>query len=166
MQSPVPALGWGHINVNVENLDRSIAFYAKLGFKLFMPTIPYLDLSSSETAEMPADCAQALGLPASVRGRACILELDGGFPKLDLTELQITGRRAPLSNADVGVVRMCLISQDLAADCARLVEQGVRFVSGPTACHARLADVAVCQDPDGTLIELLQIHMERWQALG
>jgi len=28
--------------------------------------------------------------------------------------------------------------------------------------HEDLADIAVCRDPDGTLIELIQAHFERW----
>jgi len=28
-----------------------------------------------------------------------------------------------------------------------------------------LADVAVCVDPDGTMIELIQVHLHKWSAL-
>ena len=31
---------WGHININVQNLDQSIAFYRKLGFEVFIPGVP------------------------------------------------------------------------------------------------------------------------------
>jgi predicted lactoylglutathione lyase len=30
-----PKLSWGHININVSDLDTSIFFYEKLGFSLF-----------------------------------------------------------------------------------------------------------------------------------
>lgn len=37
-----PRLVWGHINVNVSNLERSIAFYELLGFELYREGISYL----------------------------------------------------------------------------------------------------------------------------
>ena len=39
-------LAWGHININVSNLERSIAFYQHLGFQVFIPAIPYLGLTT------------------------------------------------------------------------------------------------------------------------
>ena len=39
---------------------------------------------------------------------------------------------------------------------------GVEFVSDIQPGHQQLGDVAVCRDPDGTLIELLQVYLERW----
>ncbi|MEM9397808.1 MAG: VOC family protein, partial [Pseudomonadota bacterium] len=60
------------------------------------------------------------------------------------------------------VVRICLISENLAEAYDELKREGVEFLSPPAACHDRLADVAVCKDPDGTLIELLQVYLDRW----
>jgi catechol 2,3-dioxygenase-like lactoylglutathione lyase family enzyme len=157
--------GWGHININVSDLDASISFYQKLGFDVFIPGIPYLDLSRSEQNEMPQATAEALGIPAGVQGRACIMQLDNGFPKIDLTELDSVDPREPLQNADRGLVRICLVSQDLAADYAHLKSEGVEFLSPPRECHERLADVATCADPDGSLIELLQVYLDRWPPI-
>lgn len=158
--------GWGHININVRDLDESIAFYEKLGFTVFLPGIPYLGLSrESGLADLPDPCATELGVSADTRGRACIMQLDDGFPKIDLTELSGSGKAEPLGNADVGLVRICLVSQDLEADYQRLSVDGVRFLSVPQKAEGGLADIAVCVDPDGTLIELLQVYLEKWQAL-
>lgn len=157
--------GWGHININVRDLDVSIQFYRKLGFELFIPGIPYLDLNAERSGAMPDDTVEALGLPHGTQGRACILQLDNGFPKIDLTELSDLEQREPLRNQDLGLVRLCLASQDLAADYEDLKSQGVEFMSPPATCHRRLADIAICKDPDGTLIELLQVHLERWPPI-
>lgn len=155
---------WGHININVRDLDASIAFYQKLGFDAFLPTIPYLNLSSEQQNTVDAGSALALGISGSPKGRACIMQLDEGFPKLDLTEFSGLEQREPLENKDLGVVRICLISEDLASDYQSLVDDGVEFLSPPQHCHERLADVATCVDPDGTRIELLQVYLERWGA--
>ena len=158
-------LRWGHININVASLDVAVEFYQKLGFEVFIPGIPYLKLRTDREAVIPAQTARALGLPEDPKGRACIMQLHNGLPKLDLTELAGAVQHAPLNNSDRGLVRFCLASQDLQADYAHLVSLGVEFLSPPVTCASRMAEVAVCQDPDGTLIELLQVHLERWPRI-
>ena len=163
MSERAPGLSWGHINLNVRDLDASIAFYEKLGFQVFLPSIPYLGWSSGVSAEpAPEPCTRALGLPDGTRARACILQLGDGFPKLDVTELRRDDPRPPLENGDRGLVRICLASRDLSADHARLSGQGVRFLAPPATAKDGLAEIAVCVDPDGALIELIQLHLERW----
>lgn len=158
--------GWGHININVRDLDRSVEFYRRLGFEIFIPGIPYLALTNQADAGLlPGDAADALGIARGARGRACIMQLDDGFPKLDLTEFVDLKADGPLTNADLGVVRICLVTEDLEGEVARLKGEGVTFVSEPKSGHGGLADMAVCQDPDGTLIELLQVYLDRWQAI-
>jgi catechol 2,3-dioxygenase-like lactoylglutathione lyase family enzyme len=166
MGSEKPSLSWGHININVGNLERSIAFYQQLGFEVFIPAIPYLALDAAEDEKpLPENAATALGIKHGTTGRACIMQLGDSFPKLDLTEFSGLDQSAPLTNSDRGLVRICLASEDLKRDVTRLKAAGVEFLSEPQAGHADLADIAVCKDPDGTLIELLQVYLERWQAL-
>ena len=156
-------LGWGHININVADLDRSVAFYRKLGFEVLLPGIPYLNLDDgAQPRPLPDGAASALGVPEGTRGRACIMQLDDGFPKIDLTEWDGRAQAEPPGNGDLGLVRLCLASRDLRGDVADLTAQGVEFLSPPTAGHGGLADIAVCKDPDGTLIELIQLYLERW----
>ena len=164
MKETKPRFNWGHININVRNLERSIEFYNKLGFEIFIPSIPYLALHQGEqAATLPAPAATALGVAEGTKGRACIMQLDQGFPKLDLTEFMDLAQANPLGNSDVGLVRICLATEDLQRDVASLKAQGVEFVSSPQTGHKGLADIAVCKDPDGTLIELLQVYLDRWQ---
>lgn len=164
MSSPLARpLSWGHININVSDLDRSIEFYQLLGFEVLLEGIPYLSLSAEADFDaLPAEAAAALGLPAGTSARGCILQLGNGFPKLDLMELHAPSARRPTGNGDRGLVRLCLASRDLAADCERLATVGVEFLTPPRTCADRMADIAVCRDPDGTLIELIELHLERW----
>jgi catechol 2,3-dioxygenase-like lactoylglutathione lyase family enzyme len=159
-------LRWGHININVADLDVSIGFYEKLGFEVLMPSIPYLDLQAQQPNTLPESAARALDVPTGTPSRACIMQLGKGLPKLDLTEFSGLEQRAPLQNMDLGLVRLCLASEDLQADFQRLQAEGVAFISPPAQCHQRLADVAVCKDPDGTLIELLQVYLDRWPRMS
>jgi catechol 2,3-dioxygenase-like lactoylglutathione lyase family enzyme len=157
-------LSWGHINVNVTRLEDSIAFYELLGFSVLMPGIPYLNLNQAEPEILNPEAAVALDVPLETTGRACIMQLDRGFPKLDLVEWRDTGAKtaAPLLNQDKGIVRMCLASQNLEQDYKELVEAGVPFFSAPKRTEEGRADIAICQDPDGTLIEIIQIYPEKW----
>ncbi len=160
---------WGHININVANLDLSTSFYEKLGFELFRPDIPYLGLEAKEARAMPENTEQALAVPQGTKGRACIMQLGKGLPKLDLTEFSSSDPRLPLRNQDRGIVRLCLATEDLNAEYHQLAANGVEFLTPPSECIERMAEVAVCRDPDGTLIELLQVHLDRWprtQRLG
>jgi catechol 2,3-dioxygenase-like lactoylglutathione lyase family enzyme len=166
METEKPQFNWGHININVRNLDRSIAFYRKLGFEIFIPAIPYLALHTGSQPELlPVDAAIALGVAQGTRGRACIMQLGNGFPKLDLTEFKDVEQAEPLNNSDLGIVRICLSTDDLQRDVASLQAQGVEFISPPKTAHGELAEIAICKDPDGTLIELLQVYLDRWQKL-
>jgi len=157
---------WGHININVRDLDRSVEFYRKLGFEIFIPGVPYVALSNAAAAQpLPNNAAEALGLEENVRGRACIMQLDEGFPKIDLTEFAGLNQNEPLRNSDLGLVRICLVTENLLSEVERLRAEGVEFISEPKAGHMGLADMAVCRDPDGSLIELLQVYLERWEPL-
>jgi len=155
-------LRWGHLNINVSDLDASISFYTKLGFSLFLPGIPYLGLSMKTSSLISADVLMLMGWPSGTSGRACIMQLGNTFPKIDLTELSLPEQAKPLSNDDSGLVRFCLGTENLYADCQKLSDQGVEFVSHPMTTEDGLADLAICVDPDGTLIELIQPHLEKW----
>lgn len=157
-----PKLSWGHININVSDLDTSIAFYEKLGFSLLIPGVPYLGIEKDAALKIPTRQREALQVAEGATARACIMQLDDGFPKIDLTEYAKNAPQCPGANDDLGLVRLCLATQDLAKDHALLTAAGVEFLSEPTAGVGGLADIAICRDPDGTLIELIEIHLEKW----
>jgi hypothetical protein len=77
---------WGHININVRDLDASVGFCRMPGFEPMLPGVPYVNLNSETPSSIAAEAAVALGVREEPRGRACIVQLDYGFPKLDLTE--------------------------------------------------------------------------------
>ena len=153
-------LRWGHININVSNLDSSIEFYEKLGFEIYKPSIPYTGLTvEPKSNSIDEGSRTALGLPEQTSGRACIMQLDNGYPKLDLTQLDDMTQSIPLSNADLGLVRICLASANLEADYNSLKKIGIEFISPPQTAKDGRAEIAICRDPDGTLIELIQLHL-------
>lgn len=166
MSAGTKGFGWGHVNLNVADLERSIGFYELLGFSVFMPGIPYLGLSEQESTTLEDAWAEVLGVAPGTRGRACIMQLGEGFPKLDLTEFDTADPAPPLGNGDRGLVRLCLACEDLDAQYERLVAAGVPFLTPPRVGAGEIADLAVCSDPDGTRIELIRLNLDRIAALG
>ena len=155
-------LRWGHININVSDLDSSIEFYEKLGFEIYKPSIPYTGLTAEpKSNSIDEGSRTALGLPEQTSGRACIMQLDNGYPKLDLTQFDDMTQSIPLSNADLGLVRICLASANLETDYNNLKKIGVDFISPPQTAKDGRAEIAICRDPDGTLIELIQVHLRK-----
>ena len=153
-------LRWGHININVSDLDSSIEFYEKLGFEIYKPSIPYTGLTvEPKSNSIDEGSRTALGLPEQTSGRACIMQLDNGYPKLDLTQFDDMPQSIPLSNADLGLVRICLASANLEADYNSLKKIGIEFISPPQTAKDGRAEIAICRDPDGTLIELIQLNL-------
>ena len=155
-------LRWGHININVSNLDSSIEFYEQLGFEVYKPSIPYIGLTvEPKSNSMDEGSRTALGLPEQTSGRACIMQLDKYYPKLDLTQFDDMTQSIPSSNADLGLVRICLASVNLEADYNNLKKIGVAFISPPQTAKDGRAEIAICSDPDGTLVELIQVYLEK-----
>ncbi|MFZ8957766.1 MAG: VOC family protein, partial [Pseudohongiellaceae bacterium] len=74
---PSTRLRWGHININVSDLDASIKFYEKLGFGVYISSIPYIGLTAeTKSNSIDEGSRTALGLPHETLGRACIMQLD------------------------------------------------------------------------------------------
>ena len=164
-KSEVVDLSWGHININVSNLDASIEFYEKLGFEVFMPLYPIWGwLRTPLQGLLTVVVAQHWGYQTTYPAELALCNSGNGFPKLDLTQYDDLAQSKPLDNADLGLVRMCLGSSNLASDYENLVRLKVDFISPPQTTRGGMAEIAICMDPDGTLIELIQLHLDKWSA--
>lgn len=141
-----------HINVNVTNFERSLAFYKMLGFKVIM------DMGSGPNKGND----KGLNIPES-RARAALLALsdDPRATRLDLIEWekpQTDGKPYPhLYHA--GVARIALFTKNVEEEYTRLKANGVEMVSEPVTI--RFANKAGARffcfkDPDGTFLELIE----------
>ncbi len=136
-----------HVNVNCTDLERSLAFYRRLGFE--------------EVWDIPDCRVPGLG-SIPLRGRAKLLRY-GSDPRgalLDLiqwTEPPTAGRPYP-HLAHAGIARLCLRVKGIDAMIDMLRADGVRFVDEP-ALPGLVGNTQkfVCVfDPDGTVIELME----------
>jgi catechol 2,3-dioxygenase-like lactoylglutathione lyase family enzyme len=136
-------------NVNCSDFETSRRFYEMIGFK-----------TQSEVDEVGTqELARAAGLP-SYHVRASTMSLRGGH-SLDLTKWEDPYDADPAYGAvnHIGIARVAIWTLDLDSDMALLADQGVVFYSEPvrpTGPYGFLR-FACFEDPDGTVIELVQL---------
>lgn len=145
-----------HIGLHVADIERSIAFYRDLlGFKLVVRR-------ESTEAYARAVC----GYPDVTLQQAILtFPFDNGLPGasmfLELFEYQNVARAAVDTDpANPGTAHFCLCVDDLAAVHADLSAKGVRFVSPvqrQTGGVNKGGSVVYARDPDGIIIELIQL---------
>ena len=145
-----------HINVNVKDFDRSLAFYKMVGFKVV--------LNIGEGANPAND--KGLGIPNSV-ARAALLALgdDPRATRLDLIEWkQPQTEGEPYSHLyHTGAARIALFTKGLDEEYERLKAEGVEFVSEPVVMrfpNGAGSKFFCFKDPDGTFLELIEPFQE------
>jgi catechol 2,3-dioxygenase-like lactoylglutathione lyase family enzyme len=143
-----------HVNINCTNFARSLEFYQKLGFKVIR------DLGEASLRKVNP----GLRLPVDARLHAVLMILgdDPRSTRIDLIEWKGPKTVGP-ANSDLlhaGVARIALRTKTLLEDYADLKAKGIEFWSEPILIEVkegRLEGFVCCQDPDGTVIELIQV---------
>jgi glyoxylase I family protein len=149
-----------HININCTNFDRSLEFYKWLGFR------EVVDMSGGERS---ADAGEnvigtkVLRVPDARGGRSLILGIgaDPHCSHIDLVQwdtLRSGGRPYERLN-HCGIARACFYSKNIWKDYEELKSAGVRLYSEPeimTYPDGAGAAVVCFEDPDGTVLELVQ----------
>ena len=145
-----------HININVKDFDRSLAFYKMVGFKVV--------LNIGEGANPAND--KGLGIPNSV-ARAALLALgdDPRATRIDLIEWkqpQTEGEPYP-HLYHTGAARIALFTKGIDEEYERLKAEGVEFVSEPVVLrfpNGAGSKFFCFKDPDGTFLELIEPFQE------
>jgi catechol 2,3-dioxygenase-like lactoylglutathione lyase family enzyme len=139
MRSP----GVHHTGITVSDLDRSVAFYERLGFEV-----------AERIEEEGEEVGRGVGVPGA---KLRVAMLEGPNSRLELIEyLQPSNGPAPHPNNGIGAAHVCLEVEDVDAAVAELREQGVEFVADPISHEAGIRWV-YAKDPDGITAELLQV---------
>jgi catechol 2,3-dioxygenase-like lactoylglutathione lyase family enzyme len=141
-----------HVNINVTDFDRSLAFYKLLGFKVV------LDLGEGPNH------GNDVGLNiANSRARAALLSLgdDPRATRIDLIEWKqprTAGESYP-HLYHTGIGRIALFAKNLDEEYQRLKAAGVDLVSKPVVIrfgNKAGAKFFCFKDPDGTFLELIE----------
>ncbi len=142
-----------HVGINVTDMDRSIEFYEKVGFKIV----------SSGIVENPAT-GRAFQIPGGRRLRFAHMRLNNveAESMLDLIqwlEPPTTGRAEP-SMLESGLHRFSILTDDIDGRYETLSAQGVEFTQPPTTVMApdgtRGWRLLFAKDPDGTVFHFVQ----------
>ena len=154
-----------HINVNCTDLERSLAFYKALGFKMIN------DFSMDEPAdgrdqtlgERVPNLSEILGIDPSATMRAVFLRL-GDDPRATIPDLiewtdPKTGGR-PAGMTQVGMARLCFRVKDCAGAHEAALAAGAKCFTEPMMIHmgGTSQKVFCCYDPDGTILEFQEFQ--------
>jgi catechol 2,3-dioxygenase-like lactoylglutathione lyase family enzyme len=138
-----------HANINCSDLEQSISFYEMLGF------LP----STLTDVDVPAEEAAGLGMPPYQLRATPKMHLDGYV--IDLIQwIEPYDPSAPYALMNhLGLSRISLQTTNLDADMTTLQAGGVEFFSEPVTIDRPVpGSRLVCfKDPDGTLIELVEL---------
>lgn len=156
LDQPGRILSVYHINIVVRDLDRSEAFYERLGFR----TVARFD-------EQCPNLDRGLGFgerTRPTRSRAAFMKLGTakGVPEtvLDLSEwVDPVADGEPLGMTNIGLARIALRVDDLDAVMARLESEGVEFFAPAQTISTleRKPRFACFKDPDGIILELVEV---------
>jgi glyoxylase I family protein len=143
-----------HVNINCTNFERSIAFYQMLGFKVIR------DLGEGTMEKV----TPGLRMPADAILRAVLMIL-GDNPRstrIDLIQWKKpdTEGRAYPHLAHAGMCRIALRTRTLVKDYEELKAKGIEFWTEPILIKlkdGKEEGFVCCTDPDGTVIELIQV---------
>lgn len=134
-----------HVNINVSDLERSIAFYERLGFQI----MHRLGGEGSETMGSATSRGAVMSLSDDPRA-SCKIELLRWTPGEDSPPPE----RSPYQ---VGVSRIAVRTKNLLETVKTLESRGVEFLSEPHEIDVVGAKRYVLfRDPDGTLLELIE----------
>jgi catechol 2,3-dioxygenase-like lactoylglutathione lyase family enzyme len=143
-------LGIYHININATDLERSRAFYERLGFRL---------IEEFGQAGQPS-LDRGLGL-AYTDTKACFM----GFGRRFETVIDLVEWRSPPAEGqpakmnDIGIPRMALRVKHIDQLYEQLCAEGVEFLTEPQTLDflKRKSRFVCCKDPDGLIIEFVEL---------
>jgi glyoxylase I family protein len=139
-----------HCNINCTNIERAVAFYEMLGFKVI------LDFRDGMKSQ---EMAEAFGLEvADLKGVHLRIGDKEDASRIDLLEFKDpppSGQPYP-HLAHTGIARLCLKTTNIHRIYQELKAKGVAFISEPKKLPGTEVTIVCFRDPDGTFIELLQ----------
>lgn len=143
-----------HVSVTVSDMDRSLAFYRDL-----------LGLQEIERHRLEGETISKMAGKDDVVMQVVRLQAPE-TPGLLLDLQQYVTPQGKVSDAklgDVGHSHICFGVPNLAEAYQELTDQGVKFVSEPVSFDLEWAIVHVVffEDPDGYILELMQVPYEK-----
>jgi catechol 2,3-dioxygenase-like lactoylglutathione lyase family enzyme len=142
-----PTVGIHHMGVTVSNLERSIDFYTRLGFRLLFSPLQYSG----------KDLEKSLNVEGAKLRSAMLKASDGTMVEL-LQYLEPEGRALDRRNCDLGSMHIAFRVPDIETAFSEF-KKTVHFNSEPsTVSEGPLKGIKFVYfvDPDGVILEFFQ----------
>lgn len=130
MTAPIPITGLGHLGIRVHDLERSVQFYALLGF-------------TKTAGPIGPEPVAILDHPSGVEVN---LVLNAPLAKEPNILMDVPEKHA-------GITHFALLCPDIMAAKATLEAHGIQLSGGPIQFYPGARGIFV-RDPDGNVIEL------------
>jgi len=142
--------GFDHVGVTVQDLDRSLKFYRD---GLGLEVLRRRDHFRAEHVQ------RLVGLPNAELSVAMLAIPHGG--KLELVQYhEPAGATVLMAPCDRGGLHFALVVDDIFSLKLRLEEDGTHFFSEPQCAPSGPTEgsyFVYCRDPDGAIVELIQL---------
>lgn len=138
-----------HIGIAVSDMEASLTFYTRFfGLRL-----------GNSSMESGVKLDQILGIP-NVRLRIQKLLTDTGDSRLELVEFLEPKhvKDVALDLTDVGITHFAITVYDIELIYKEMLKAGVPFIAHPQIEATGFAKIMFCRDPDGNLIELIEVQ--------
>ena len=145
-----------HVNINVKDFDRSLAFYQMLGFKVAFNVGEGGNPAFEEGLRIPNN-----------RGKAALLLLgdDPRATRIDLIEWKVPKTEGePYPHLwHTGVARVAFHTKDIDQEYERLKAKGVEFLSAVQTMKmgGGITKFVCFKDPDGQILELIEFPKQQ-----
>ncbi|ABL80371.1 MULTISPECIES: VOC family protein [unclassified Nocardioides] len=142
-----------HIAINSTDLDRSVAFYQRLGFQALQDRSVRNDMVK-EAFAVPSGDLRFVHLRLGEDDNATILDIVQWFHP----DTEDTGTE-PVAQHQRGLTRFSVLTDDTQAVYDELAAEGVEFITKPTVVMTPEGGwkVALVKDPDGVVVQVTEL---------
>ena len=135
-----------HIGIVVTNMEKSLKFYRDL-----------LGLKIKSLVDEEGQFLDNMLAHKNVKNKVAKLYAKNGNALVELIDSKSYGNKKDRDFFTIGASHFALTVDDLDETYDYLIKNGVKFTAPPQQSPDGFAKVTFCEDPDGTLIELVEV---------
>ena len=135
-----------HIGIAVTDMEKSLKFYRDL-----------LGLKIKSLVDEEGEFLDNMLAYENVKNRVAKLYAKNGNALVELIDSKSYGNKKDRDFFTIGTSHFAFTVDNLEKTYDYLVKNGVKFTAPPQQTPDGFAKVTFCEDPDGTLIELVEV---------
>jgi len=135
-----------HMGIVVSDMEKSLKFYRDL-----------LGLKVKSLVDEEGEFLDNMLAHENVKNKVAKLYAKNGNALVELIDSKSYGNKKDRDFFTIGASHFALTVDDLDETYDYLIKNGVKFSAPPQQSPDGFAKVTFCEDPDGTLIELVEV---------